>query len=307
MSAALVSVIIPTKDRIHYLKKAIESVESQKEVNVEIIVIDDGSTDGTLEYLDNKGIKVLHGDGGPGINRRKAFEFVTGSYVVFLDDDDFYTDECFFNKSIDCFEKNPSIGTVYFNSRVYYQTSQITDKKVSYPFVGLQKGVDVIAEFMTKYPKPNSTFPAMFSVSKLQENGILDMETLNDTQIYIRGFVGGDVYIDDSSVGIYRVHTKSIGNLLSIDFIIQNLEEKTKLAVVLPPEINKNDWLKQQLWITLQYYAARSKVFEYQAIREWIVENELTRNMNLLKLVRKERFKYYLKTMLSKKNAWQKV
>jgi len=47
-----VSVVIPTYNRKEYLKKAISSCfDGNEDINIEVIVIDDGSTDGTREYL----------------------------------------------------------------------------------------------------------------------------------------------------------------------------------------------------------------------------------------------------------------
>jgi len=47
----LVSVYMPTKNRLALLKQAIESIISQSYPNIEILIVDDGSTDGTYQYL----------------------------------------------------------------------------------------------------------------------------------------------------------------------------------------------------------------------------------------------------------------
>ena len=47
----LVSVVIPTHNRMHYLPDTVKSVCEQSYVNWELIIVDDGSTDGTADYL----------------------------------------------------------------------------------------------------------------------------------------------------------------------------------------------------------------------------------------------------------------
>ncbi len=52
-----ISIIMPNYNCLQYLEKAIESVLIQKNVNFELIIIDDGSTDGSTEYLEKKAQK----------------------------------------------------------------------------------------------------------------------------------------------------------------------------------------------------------------------------------------------------------
>jgi glycosyltransferase involved in cell wall biosynthesis len=92
---ALVSVYMPTKDRLDLLKIAIESVLSQTHRPVELIVVNDGSTDGTRAYLDalsaaNDCVRAIHHDkplGAPR-SRNEAIYAARGEWVTGLDDDD---------------------------------------------------------------------------------------------------------------------------------------------------------------------------------------------------------------------------
>ena len=52
------SVVIPTYDRLPYLQQALQSVWTQTFKDYEVIVVDDGSTDGTWEYLQSLGQKL---------------------------------------------------------------------------------------------------------------------------------------------------------------------------------------------------------------------------------------------------------
>ncbi len=55
----LISVIIPTFNRLGFLKEAVESVEKQSCRDFELIIVDDGSTDGTEEYLESRPVKHI--------------------------------------------------------------------------------------------------------------------------------------------------------------------------------------------------------------------------------------------------------
>ncbi len=94
-SHVMVSVIIPTYNRKDDLSKAIRSVQKQTERNIEILVCDDGSTDGTKESVDEiikKDARVRYFDcghnGRPAIPRNVGIENSKGEWLAFLDDDD---------------------------------------------------------------------------------------------------------------------------------------------------------------------------------------------------------------------------
>ena len=56
-SDQLVSVVIPTFNGLPYLAEAIDSVRCQNHPNIELVIVDGGSTDGTLSWLETKGIE----------------------------------------------------------------------------------------------------------------------------------------------------------------------------------------------------------------------------------------------------------
>lgn len=90
-----ISVIIPAYNAEKYLEQCVESVQSQIYDNIEIIIINDGSTDRTAEIIERlkakyPRIRTLHKRKNEGIGaaRNSALELVTGQYVLFLDSDD---------------------------------------------------------------------------------------------------------------------------------------------------------------------------------------------------------------------------
>lgn len=90
----LISVIIPIYNTEKYLDKCLESVINQTYQNLEIVLVNDGSTDGSGAICDeyakrDSRIKVIHKEnGGVSSARNKALEIANGEYVGFVDSDD---------------------------------------------------------------------------------------------------------------------------------------------------------------------------------------------------------------------------
>jgi len=85
------SVIIPTYNRLELLKEALASVWAQTYSDHEVIVVDDGSTDGTWEYLQSLGDRVKaykQQNSGPGAARNLGASHACGECLAFLDSDD---------------------------------------------------------------------------------------------------------------------------------------------------------------------------------------------------------------------------
>jgi glycosyltransferase involved in cell wall biosynthesis len=95
----LVSVIIPSYNRFQFLLRAIASVKSQTHPNVEIIVVDDCSTEPEYMTYDFADVKVIHlmpssreifGYASPGYGRTVGMKRAKGNFIAFLDDDDIW-------------------------------------------------------------------------------------------------------------------------------------------------------------------------------------------------------------------------
>ena len=89
-----ISVIIPMYNS-NYVKEAVDSVINQTLQDIEIIIVDDGSTDDSLQickknYSNNKRVKILQNESnlGSAFARNKGLDVATGKYICFLDSDD---------------------------------------------------------------------------------------------------------------------------------------------------------------------------------------------------------------------------
>jgi glycosyltransferase involved in cell wall biosynthesis len=95
------TIIIPLYNTAPFLEKCVASVACQAYPNLEIIIVDDGSTDGSGELAErlaesDKRIKVLHqANSGASIARNRGIEVATGEYLGFVDSDDYIAPEMY--------------------------------------------------------------------------------------------------------------------------------------------------------------------------------------------------------------------
>ena len=95
------SIIIPVFNVEEYLPKCIESVVNQTYDNLEILLINDGSTDNSGVICDNfahkdERVKVVHKEnGGLSAARNLGLSLATGHYIAFLDSDDYIDSEMY--------------------------------------------------------------------------------------------------------------------------------------------------------------------------------------------------------------------
>ena len=88
---SLVSICIPTYNRRDYLKQALASVFAQTYKDYEVVVVDDGSTDGTGEMIKQAGYSVRYycqQNAGDAAARNRLVELARGQFISFLDSDD---------------------------------------------------------------------------------------------------------------------------------------------------------------------------------------------------------------------------
>lgn len=138
--ADMVSVVIPSRNRRARLARAIESVAQQTWPNIEIIVVDDASTDDTPQFLaklvdaSSIPIKVARNEvaqGGAGA-RNKGIALAEGQYVAFLDDDDVWMPEKL-NFQIGMMKASPSASSVSCSFLVQHSSGKQTVKRISPP------------------------------------------------------------------------------------------------------------------------------------------------------------------------------
>ena len=96
----LISVIMPCYNAVPYLRESVASVMDQTYSRTELVIVDDGSTDGSIDLLKqladeypDRIVLLFQDHGGPYAARNHALRHAKGSMIAFLDADDWWRDD----------------------------------------------------------------------------------------------------------------------------------------------------------------------------------------------------------------------
>ncbi len=125
MTRPKVSVVIPVYNCAEYIAQTLRSVTEQTERDLEVVVMDDGSTDGTYDVLQKMAardarIKVhtQKNSGLPAIARNAALARATGEYICFLDGDDLYHPEKI-ERQLAVIQAHPEVSIVFHEVKLF--------------------------------------------------------------------------------------------------------------------------------------------------------------------------------------------
>ena len=122
-NTTFVSVIIPTFNRRNWIGECLDSVLSQTYPHIEVLVVDDCSTDGTVEWIMEqeryRSAKVHRQaeNGGASIARNTGVELASGGLIVFIDSDDMLMPD-HIEKAVAAFERDPDLGLFCCDSKM---------------------------------------------------------------------------------------------------------------------------------------------------------------------------------------------
>ena len=129
----LVSTIIPVHNRAELLPEAVESVIAQTYRLIEIVIVDDGSTDDTPKVCQQLAgrypdiVRVAaQSNGGPGAARNTGVELANGEFIQYLDSDDLLAPRKL-ERQIAALKENPDCGVAYCKTRQYWKGKKPKD------------------------------------------------------------------------------------------------------------------------------------------------------------------------------------
>ena len=122
------SVILPCYNVGQYIASCLDSLINQTYKNLEIICVNDGSTDGTLQVIESYCVKdsrvkvITQVNQGLGQTRTNGMQYATGDYISFFDPDD-WVELDMFEKLVSYVEENDNPLVVQFGIRYYYEAT----------------------------------------------------------------------------------------------------------------------------------------------------------------------------------------
>jgi glycosyltransferase involved in cell wall biosynthesis len=219
MQRPLVTIIVPTFNRLQWLSVCLDSIKAQTYPNLETLVIDDGSTDGTVEWLKSQPdyqhvqVHVQPKNGGASIARNDGIRLARGELIAFIDSDDALLPH-HIETAVSVFEKYPntglfccdstlidSNGNVLFEGSTWHQIqSQIKNHPVQTGFRSLKN----IFEFSHIFP--GFTLPkAVFEKIGDFDQSIFPMDDY-DLSLRVAG-AGFQVYYCNEPLALRREHS----------------------------------------------------------------------------------------------------
>lgn len=129
-ASPVVSVVIPTFNRVDLLPSTIESVLAQTFGDLEVLVVDDGSTDGTGDYvtsLTDPRVRYLRNEwsGLPAVNRNTGIRAARGEFIAFLDSDDLWLPEKL-EKQVGFLRTNPGQSWCFCRHDIFHHETGLT-------------------------------------------------------------------------------------------------------------------------------------------------------------------------------------
>ncbi len=223
-SKPIVTIAIPTYNRVRYLKQAVESVLTQTYTNFEIIIADNASVDGTEEIMksiDDKRVKYFRHPENTGQVRNWNFclNKAGGEYFIMLSDDDIIEKEAI-SWFVSKFE-DPRVVLAY--SKVLFINSDSVPFGLSQTSPSIETGKDFIYGSLTegRMIYPSATMHRT-DVARLI-GGYPDIGTTTDLAMRLSIAQAGIVVYSEAPLVRYRIHDTALSN--SGDKVAQSFEQ----------------------------------------------------------------------------------
>lgn len=214
MLSPKVSVIIPTYNRAHLVKDAVESVLNQTYQDFELIVIDDGSTDNTREVLavyKDKLTYIYQENQGRSAARNHGIKLAQGEYIAFLDSDDVWFPDKL-ERQVPVLESAPpDVVLVHGYKCIVDQNLQLVpgwELKLRKLYTSAEKREETYENYL--HSSCNFTSSILVRKTAIIEIGCYDIliRTLEDLDLYLRLLLKGYnfAFISEPALIKYRCH-----------------------------------------------------------------------------------------------------
>lgn len=211
-----VTILIPTYNQGRYLPKAIESALSQSYQDLEVVVVDDGSSDDTPKVVGRfqshpnfKYFRNTQNLGRVRNYRHGLFDCAIGDYVLNLDGDDWLSDAQYIGIAVAILDQHPEVGFVVAGADTYYEKEGRYEKQRAHQKSGVIDGLEylndifadrtVFAHLAAVYRREDAINANFYSVDSTWTDGIS----------FFRLACRKKVALVSRSVGVWRLHDKN--------------------------------------------------------------------------------------------------
>lgn len=245
-SVPSVSVVVTTYNRAKLLKETVSHILSQTFTDLELIIVDNMSTDGTDEYVNSIGDSRVRyfknpNNGIIAVNRNFGIRESIGRYIAFCDDDDLWMPDKL--KAQTAFmDANPDVGLSFGYARDFYaQGPGDAPQEGTLRFA--KKSCDTTDSYEKLLFGNNvATLTVMCRKTFLDEAGLFDEDpafrTVEDYELWLRLARKSRIACIPQVLGRYRLHSQSVSG---------NPAGQTKKLLCILEKFKRNGWLEPQL------------------------------------------------------------
>ena len=205
-----ISVIVPVYNAKEFLEECVSSIIQQSYTNLDIILVDDGSTDGSGELCESlkkkdSRIKVIHKEnGGVSSARNKGLSIATGNFIGFVDSDDVCKNDMY-EKMINIFKNDDSVDFCYCDI--------FQDKKVVSQ--GRKGIIDKESKLKLIFPFGASVWNGLFKREKLKNIYFDERFFYGEDLLFLVKYlkhIDGNIFHLDCPLYVYKTNNSSITN-----------------------------------------------------------------------------------------------
>jgi len=227
-----VSVIIPTYNRSEYVRQSIESALGQDYPDLEVIVIDDCSTDDTpevcREYEGDERFTYYRNTENLGMapNWKVAlYDYATGDWAMVLGDDDYLLDMSYLSKAMALAAEDDDIVLVHANVRILYDNSQRTfDTNKDIPRIADGKWMFLNYEYAVYGTRNYGQTSTLFDRHKAMEIGFFQQKILSpDRESFLKITLLGKIGFVSDVASVYRIHGQNVSYRSGINKFFDSL------------------------------------------------------------------------------------
>jgi glycosyltransferase involved in cell wall biosynthesis len=233
----LVSIILPYYNEVRFIAEAVESAKSQTYKNIEVVVVDDGSTESAHQHLLTiPGIKIIRqANGGASSARNRGRAESSGDYIVFLDHDDRLMPNAV-TSHLEALKRKPDAGLIFAAVREIDERGDITAP----PYLCVPR-----RNYFHAFLEANLIHcpaSAMVSRDALDRLGGFDptVDPGDDHDLYIRIAREFPVLRHTALVAEYRIHSSAVSqDGKKMYAAAERVFNKVKLTIPLTPREQK--------------------------------------------------------------------